>query len=136
MFLCSGFPACSDVLKADEVMKLTRQKERLANAKRVANACMKAVRAKAMASAKAAKEANWRAKRLTREMQAFWKRQEKAEKIQKRQKEKVAEDQRKVDMQVGDWYIVISHTSNFSFQQKWEDGDARRWGMELENEMG
>ena len=84
------------------VMNLTRQKERLANAKRVANACMKAVRAKAMASAKAAKEANWRAKRLTREMQSFWKRQEKAEKIQKRQKEKVAEDQRKVDMQVGD----------------------------------
>ena len=107
MFLCSGFPACSDVLKADEVMKLTRQKERLANAKRVANACMKAVRAKAMASAKAAKEANWRAKRLTREMQAFWKRQEKAEKIQKRQKEKVAEDQRKVDMQVGVWKALL-----------------------------
>lgn len=77
------------------------QKERLANAKRVASACMKAVRAKAMASAKAAKEANWRAKRLTREMQAFWKRFDKAEKMQKRQKEKVAEDQRKVDMQVG-----------------------------------
>ena len=107
-------------------MKLTRQRERLANAKRVANACMKAVRAKAMASAKAAKEANWRAKRLTREMQAFWKRQEKAEKIQKRQKEKVAEDQRKVDMQVG----VGRHTCNFSSKQKREygdDGAARKW---------
>ena len=78
------------------------QKERLANAKRVANACMKFVRAKAMASAKAAKEANWRAKRLTREMQAYWKRVDKAEKIQKRQKDKVAEDQRKVDMQLLD----------------------------------
>ena len=62
---------------------------------------MKAVRAKAMASSKAAKEANWRAKRLAREMQAFWKRFDKAEKIHRRQKEKVAEDQRKVDMQVG-----------------------------------
>jgi DNA helicase INO80 len=76
------------------------QKERLSNAKRVANACMKAVRQKATASQKTAKEAQWRAKRLTREMQAYWKRTDKAEKMQKRQKEKVAEEQQKIDLQL------------------------------------
>ncbi len=76
------------------------QKERMANAKRVASQCMKAVRQKAMASQKAAKESAWRAKRLTREMQAYWKRADKEEKALRRQKEKVAEERQKIDLQL------------------------------------
>ena len=44
-------------------------KEKCAGAKRLATACMRAQRQRAMASQKAMKEAVWRAKRLTREMQ-------------------------------------------------------------------
>ena len=44
-------------------------KEKMSNAKRLATACMRVQRLRAMESQKAMKEAFWRAKRLTREMQ-------------------------------------------------------------------
>lgn len=46
------------------------------------------------------KETVWRAKRLTREMQAYWKRFDRVEKQQKRQQEKEEEQQRKMDVEL------------------------------------
>jgi len=43
------------------------------------------------------KESVWRAKRLTREMQTFWKQADRAEKESRRRREKQAEEQRKLD---------------------------------------
>ena len=59
---------------------------------------MRAQRQRAMASQKAMKDAVWRAKRLTREMQAHWRKFEREEKQQKKAKEKVATEQRKLDI--------------------------------------
>lgn len=39
----------------------------------------------------------WRAKRLTREMQAYWKRYDRVERETRRRQEKEAEEQRKLD---------------------------------------
>jgi len=75
-------------------------KEKMANAKRVATACMRAQRQRAMASQRAMKEAVWRAKRLTREMQSHWRKYEREEKQQKKAKEKVALEQRKMDIEM------------------------------------
>jgi len=75
-------------------------KEKMANAKRLATACMRAQRQRAMASQRAMKEAVWRAKRLTREMQSHWRKYEREEKQQKRAKEKVALEQRKMDIEI------------------------------------
>ena len=44
-------------------------REKLSNSKKVATQCMRAVRQKAMLSQRISKETQWRAKRLTREMQ-------------------------------------------------------------------
>lgn len=76
------------------------QKERVTNRKRIATHCMRAVRQKAMVSQRVAKETVWRAKRLTREMQAYWKRFDRVERQQKRQQEKEAEEQQKMDVQL------------------------------------
>merc|ERR1719513_81476 len=46
------------------------------------------------------KEAVWRAKRLTREMQSHWRKYEREEKQQKKAKEKVALEQRKMDIEI------------------------------------
>jgi DNA helicase INO80 len=43
------------------------------------------------------KETLWRAKRLTREMQAYWKRYDRVERETRRRQEKEAEEQRKLD---------------------------------------
>lgn len=43
------------------------------------------------------KETVWRAKRLTREMQAYWKRYDRVERETRRRLEKEAEEQRKLD---------------------------------------
>lgn len=76
------------------------QKERLANRKRIAVQCMRAVRQKAMLSQRFTKEIQARAKRLTREMQNHWKKYDKIERQQKRQLEKEAEEQQKQDFQL------------------------------------
>ena len=75
-------------------------KERVANGKRVATHCMRVVRQKAMQSQRVAKETTWRAKRLTREMQAYWKRFDRVERQQKRLQEREAEEQLKQDVQL------------------------------------
>ena len=46
------------------------------------------------------KESVWRAKRLTREMQAFWKHADRAEREVRKRKDKEAEEQRKMDMEL------------------------------------
>lgn len=76
--------------------KATNHKEMLSSCKRVATFCMKTFRQKAMQSQKNMKETVWRAKRLTREMQGYWKRYDRVERETKRRMEKEAEEQRKV----------------------------------------
>lgn len=76
--------------------KATNHKELLTSCKRVATLCMKTFRQKAMQSQKNMKETVWRAKRLTREMQGYWKRYDRVERETKRRMEKEAEEQRKV----------------------------------------
>lgn len=76
--------------------KATNHKEMLSSCKRVATLCMKTFRQKAMQSQKNMKETLWRAKRLTREMQGYWKRYDRVERETKRRMEKEAEEQRKV----------------------------------------
>lgn len=76
--------------------KATNHKEILTSCKRVATLCMKTFRQKAMQSQKNMKETVWRAKRLTREMQGYWKRYDRVERETKRRMEKEAEEQRKV----------------------------------------
>ena len=75
-------------------------KEKLGNAKRLAAACMRVQRLRAMESQRSMKEAFWRAKRLTREMQAAWRKQEREEKQKNKAKEKAAQEQRKHDIEL------------------------------------
>lgn len=76
--------------------KANNHKEVLTSCKRVATMCMKVSRQKAMISQKNMKETVWRAKRLTREMQGYWKRYDRVERETRRRMEKEAEEQRKV----------------------------------------
>ena len=76
--------------------KANNHKEVLTGCKRVATLCMKMFRQKAMQSQKNMKETVWRAKRLTREMQGYWKRYDRVERETRRRMEKEAEEQRKV----------------------------------------
>ena len=69
------------------------QKERISNRKKMAVQCMRAVRQKAMLSQRFTKETHSRAKRLTREMQNYWKKFDRVEKQQRRIEEKEAEAQ-------------------------------------------
>lgn len=46
------------------------------------------------------KEIMWRAKRLTREMQVYWKRFERVERETRRRMEREAEEQRKLDVEL------------------------------------
>lgn len=78
--------------------KANNHKEVLTSCKRYATMCMKVSRQKAMMSQKNMKETVWRAKRLTREMQGYWKRYDRVERETRRRMEKEAEEQRKVWM--------------------------------------
>uniref|UniRef100_A0A336MQW6 Chromatin-remodeling ATPase INO80 n=1 Tax=Culicoides sonorensis TaxID=179676 RepID=A0A336MQW6_CULSO len=80
--------------------KVNNHKELVTGAKRVATLCMKSMRHKAMQSQKVMKETMWRAKRLTREMQSYWKRYDRVERETKRRMEKEAEEQRKMDVEL------------------------------------
>lgn len=51
-------------------------------------------------SQKNMKETIWRAKRLTREMQSYWKRYDRVERETRRRLEKEAEEQRKMDVEL------------------------------------
>lgn len=80
--------------------KVNNHKEVLIGCKRISTLCMKTFRQKAMQSQKNMKETIWRAKRLTREMQGYWKRYDRVERETKRRMEKEAEEQRKMDVEL------------------------------------
>lgn len=80
--------------------KTNNHKEVLASCKKAAQLCMRYCRQKAMQSQKNMKETLWRAKRLTREMQSYWKRYDRVERETKRRMEKEAEEQRKMDVEI------------------------------------
>ncbi|XP_037038168.1 chromatin-remodeling ATPase INO80 isoform X2 [Bradysia coprophila] len=80
--------------------KANNHKEVLTSCKRYATMCMKVSRQKAMMSQKNMKETVWRAKRLTREMQGYWKRYDRVERETRRRMEKEAEEQRKHDVEL------------------------------------
>lgn len=93
------------MMSKKEVGKLQRQrannhKEVLASCKKTAQLCMRHCRQKAMQSQKNMKETLWRAKRLTREMQSYWKRYDRVERENRRRMEKEAEEQRKMDVEM------------------------------------
>ncbi|KAL4717058.1 hypothetical protein ACJJTC_016945 [Scirpophaga incertulas] len=68
--------------------------------KRLATLCCKHWRQVAMQSQKNMKETVWRCKRLSREMQAYWRRYDRAERETRRRMEKEAEEQRKMDVEL------------------------------------
>ena len=76
------------------------QKEKLVNSKKLALQCMKVVRQKVVASQRSAKEAQAKAKRLTKEMLAHWRQFDRIEKAAKKQQEQEAEKQQKIDLQI------------------------------------
>lgn len=80
--------------------KVNNHKDMVTNCRRVASLCMKVSRQKAMQSQKLMKETVWRAKRLTREMQGYWKRYDRVERETRRRMEKEAEEQRKIDVEM------------------------------------
>ena len=65
----------------------------------VAKECQRECRRSAMLSQKTMKDAVTRARRLSKEMQAYWKRFDKVEKEHRRKAEKEAIEQRKMDME-------------------------------------
>uniref|UniRef100_A0A182YJ33 Chromatin-remodeling ATPase INO80 n=1 Tax=Anopheles stephensi TaxID=30069 RepID=A0A182YJ33_ANOST len=80
--------------------KANNHKDTITNCRRVAALCMRVARQKAMQSQKLMKDTVWRAKRLTREMQVYWKRYDKVERETKRRMEREAEEQRKIDVEI------------------------------------
>lgn len=80
--------------------KSNNHKDALSGCKRVATVCMKIGRQKAMQSQKNMRETIWRAKRLTREMQVYWKRYDRVERETRRRLEKEAEEQRRQDVEL------------------------------------
>ncbi|XP_028159742.1 chromatin-remodeling ATPase INO80 [Ostrinia furnacalis] len=75
-------------------------REVLLQRKRLATLCCKHWRHVAMQSQKNMKETVWRCKRLSREMQAYWRRYDRAERETRRRMEKEAEEQRKMDVEL------------------------------------
>lgn len=55
------------------------------------------------------KETIWRAKRLTREMQSYWKRYDRVERETRRRLEKEAEEQRKMDVELIEVRHLLIH---------------------------
>lgn len=80
--------------------RISNHKEILTACRRAATNCMRHCRQRAMQSQKNMKEVIWRAKRLTREMQVYWKRFERVERETRRRMEKEAEEQRKLDVEL------------------------------------
>lgn len=65
------------------------------------------------------KETIWRAKRLTREMQSYWKRYDRVERETRKRLEKEAEEQRKMDVElieVRRFFYFYGYTFLFFFQ--------------------
>lgn len=66
-----------------------------------------------MQSQKNMKETIWRAKRLTREMQGYWKRYDRVERETKRRMEKEAEEQRKVIFSTKSHFFTSQYSNVF-----------------------
>ncbi|CAG4955092.1 unnamed protein product [Parnassius apollo] len=75
-------------------------REMVLQSKRLATLCCKHWRHVAMQSQKNMKETVWRCKRLSREMQAYWRRYDRAERETRRRMEREAEEQRKMDVEL------------------------------------
>nr|XP_032522250.1 chromatin-remodeling ATPase INO80 isoform X1 [Danaus plexippus plexippus] len=75
-------------------------RELMLQRKRLATLCCKHWRHVAMQSQKNMKETVWRCKRLSREMQAYWRRYDRAERETRRRLEREAEEQRKMDVEL------------------------------------
>ncbi|XP_045779214.1 chromatin-remodeling ATPase INO80 isoform X2 [Maniola jurtina] len=75
-------------------------RELMLQRKRLATLCCKHWRHVAMQSQKNMKETVWRCKRLSREMQAYWRRYDRAERETRRRMEREAEEQRKMDVEL------------------------------------
>nr|XP_022902454.1 putative DNA helicase Ino80 [Onthophagus taurus] len=80
--------------------KVNKHKEMLIQCKKIALQCQKVVRNKALQSARAVKELQWRMKRLARENLAYWKRSKRVDREMRRKLEKEAEEQRKMDFEL------------------------------------
>ncbi|XP_076044329.1 chromatin-remodeling ATPase INO80 [Oratosquilla oratoria] len=80
--------------------KASYRKEVIQNCKRVATACMRLCRQKAVQSQKAVKDKAWMLKRLTRTMQGEWKKFDRIIREQNRRAEREAEEQRKMDKEI------------------------------------
>ncbi|CAL8107029.1 unnamed protein product [Orchesella dallaii] len=75
-------------------------KESLLMKRKLAQACSRHLRRKAMQSQKCMKESVCKAKRLTQEMEMYWKMVEREERDLQRQKEKEAQDKMRRDMEI------------------------------------
>ncbi|XP_029637350.1 chromatin-remodeling ATPase INO80-like [Octopus sinensis] len=91
--------AKKEIPKAQK-QKASARKEMLSTLKKISQQCMKDCRRAALQSQKVMKETPQRAKRLTREMQIYWKRFEKVEKEHRKRAEKEAQEQRKMDLEL------------------------------------
>lgn len=103
--------------------KTNNHKEVLTGCKRVATLCMKIFRQRAMQSQKNMKETVWRAKRLTREMQGYWKRYDRVERETRRRMEKEAEEQRKV--RILGWMSNLTKKKHLEFILKVVDDSLK-----------
>lgn len=80
----------------------------------VAKECQRECRRSAMLSQKTMKDAVTRARRLSKEMQAYWKRFDKVEKEHRRKAEKEAMEQRKMDIEFREVTCYV-HTLKYKF---------------------
>ncbi|KAI5644843.1 DNA-binding domain-containing protein [Phthorimaea operculella] len=80
--------------------RTSTHREVMLQRKRLATLCCKHWRHVAMQSQKNMKETVWRCKRLSREMQAYWRRYDRAERETRRRMEREAEEQRKMDVEL------------------------------------
>ncbi|XP_038077315.1 chromatin-remodeling ATPase INO80-like [Patiria miniata] len=69
----------------------------LTNARKLAQACQKEQRRQAIASQRVCKETPHRARRMTREMTAYWRHYDKVQKEHRKKAEKEAQEQRRLD---------------------------------------
>ncbi|XP_072030901.1 chromatin-remodeling ATPase INO80-like [Amphiura filiformis] len=88
-----------DIPKAQKHRSSTHN-NMLTNARKLAQGCQKELRRSAIQSQRQCKETPYRARRLTREMMAFWKHYDKVEKEHRKKAEKEAQEQRRLDDEI------------------------------------
>ncbi|KAK2716917.1 chromatin-remodeling ATPase INO80-like isoform X2 [Artemia franciscana] len=88
-----------DTKKAQKAI-LSIRKDNLTVLRRLAVGCSRIVRQKALQSEKAMKETTSRCKRISKEIQSFWRRTDKVEKTQRKQAELEAREQRRLDLEL------------------------------------